>query len=81
MLLSINNVKHVLRAYGMREAYTQGGANILYCGHVAIRLINDYTIEMWDPSETSSGYIQDFDSIEEKNNVILELGLEALGAI
>lgn len=80
-MLLLNNVKHILRAYGMREAYTQGGANILYCGQVAIRLINDYTIEMWDPSETSSGSIQHFDSIEEKNNVILELGLEALGAI
>lgn len=80
-MLLLNNVKRTLRAYGMREAYTQGGANILYCGQIAIRLINDYTIEMWNTSETSSGAIQHFDSIEEKNNAIIELGLEALGAI
>lgn len=80
-MLSINSVKRELRSYGMREAYTQGGANILYCGDIAIRLINDYTIETWNSSETSSGIIQHFDFISFKNNAILEMGLEGLGVI
>lgn len=78
---TLNNVKRELRSHGMREAYTPGGANILYCGEIAIRLINDYTIETWNSSETSSGTIQHFDSIFFKNNAILEMGLEGLGAI
>ena len=65
----------------MREAYTRVGANILYCGEIAIRLINDYSIEVWNPRETSSGTIQHFDSIDETNNTVLEMGLEALGVI
>lgn len=80
-MMSIHDVKRRLRAYGMREAYTSGGANILYCGEIAIRLINDYTVETWSPSEASSGTIQHFDSIFFKNNAILEMGLEGLGAI
>ena len=80
-MLSINNVKRELRSHGMREAYTLGGANILYCGEIAIRLINDYTIETWNSSEASSGTIQHFDSIFFKNNAILDMGLEGLGAI
>ena len=80
-MLSINSVKRKLRSYGMREAYTKGGANILYCGEIAIRLINDYSIEIWNPHETSSGTIQYFDSIYNKNNAVLEIGLESLGAI
>lgn len=78
---SINSVKRELRSHGMREAYTQGGANILYCGEIAIRLIGDYTIETWNSSEASSGTIQHFDSIFFKNNAILEMGLEGLGVI
>lgn len=78
---SINSVKRELRSYGMREAYTQGGANILYCGEIAIRLINDYTVETWNSSEASSGNIQHFDSISFKNNAILEMGLEGLGVV
>lgn len=80
-MLSINSVKRELRSHGMREAYTPGGANILYCGEIAIRLIGDYTIETWNSSETSSGTIQHFDSIFFKNIAILEMGLEGLGAI
>ncbi len=80
-MLSINSVKRELRSYGMREAYTKGGANILYCGETAIRLINEYSIETWNPHETLSGEIQHFDTIYEKNNVVLELGLESLGVI
>lgn len=80
-MLSLNSVKRKLRCYGMREAYTPGGANILYCGEIAIRLINDYTIETWNSSEAPSGTIQHFDSIFFKNNAILEMGLEGLGAI
>ena len=80
-MLSINDVKRRLRPYGMREAYTKAGANILYCGEIAIRLINDYSIEIWNPHETSSGTIQYFDSIYDKNNVVFEMGLESLGAI
>lgn len=80
-MMSIHDVKRRLRAYGMREAYTPGGVNILYCGKIAIRLINDYTVETWNSSEASSGTIQHFDSIFFKNNAILEMGLEGLGAI
>ena len=80
-MLSINSIKRELRSHGMLEEYTHGGANILYCGQIAIRLINDYTIEIWNPSETTSGTIQHFDSILFKNNAILEMGLEGLGVI
>lgn len=80
-MLSINSIKRKLRAYGMREAYTQGGANIIYCGPIAIRLINDYAFETWEPTNTSSGTIQYFNSIEEKNNALSALCLEALGVI
>lgn len=80
-MLTIHDVKRTLRVYGMREAYTPGGVNILYCGEIAIRLINDYTVETWNSSEASSGTIQHFDSIFFKNNAILEMGLEGLGAI
>ena len=75
------NVKRVLRSYGMRECYTEGGANILYCGFLAIRLINDYTVETWNPHETESGTIVHYDSIADKNNAVLSMGLEALGVI
>jgi len=80
-MMTIHDVKRRLRTYGMREAYTPGGANIIYCGQIAIRLINDYTIETWNSSETTSGTIQHFDSIFFKNNAVLKIGLEGLGAI
>ena len=65
----------------MRECYTQGGCNILYCGHTAFRLINDYCMEIWNPFETQSGVITYYNSIEERNNALYELGLESMGVI
>ena len=78
---SFTDVKRVLRSYGMRECYTQGGANILYCGFLAIRIVNDYTIETWNPHETESGTIVHYDSIVDKNSAVLSMSLEALGVI
>lgn len=78
---SINSVKRTLRSYGMREAYTKGGANILYCGYIAIRIINDYTIETWTVSETTSGTINTYDTIAQCNEAILEMGLIGLQVI
>lgn len=80
-MLSLNSVKRKLRCYGMREAYTPGGANILYCGFIAIRIINDYTVETWTPSETISGTINTYDSINQRNEAVLEMGLLGLQAI
>lgn len=78
---SINSVKRKLRSYGMLESYTQGGANILYCGFIAIRIISDYTIETWTPSETNSGTINTYDSIDQRNEAVLEMGLLGLQVI
>ena len=78
---SLNNIKRELRSYGMREAYTQGGANILYCGFIAIRIISDYTVETWTPSETNSGTINMYDSIEQRNEAVFEMGLAGLQVI
>lgn len=78
---TLNNIKRELRSYGMREAYTAGGSNIIYCGPIAVRLINDYAFETWEPADTSSGTVQYFNSIEEKNNALSDLCLEALGVI
>lgn len=78
---SIHRVKRLLRSHGMRECYTSGGANILYCGHTAFRLINDYTMEVWCPFETESGTINHYDSLSERNEALLEMGLESMGAL
>lgn len=78
---SINSVKRKLRSYGMREVYTQGGSNILYCGYIAIRIINDYTVETWSTHETNSGTINTYDSIAQKNEAVLEMGLLGLQVI
>ena len=78
---SINSVKRELRSYGMREAYTQGGANILYCGAIAIRIINDYTVETWTPNEATSGTINTYDTIIQCNEAIFEMGLAGLQVI
>lgn len=78
---SINSVKRKLRSYGMREAYTQGGANILYCGYIAIRIINDYTVETWTVDETASGTINTYDTITQCNEAILDMGLIGLQVI
>lgn len=77
----INSVKRELRSYGMREAYTQGNVNILYCGYIAIRIINDYTVETWTVGESASGTITTYDTIAQKNEAILEMGLSGLQAI
>lgn len=74
-------VKRRLRHNGMRECYTPGGCNILYCGYTAFRLINDYTVEIWNPFETSSGTIKHYDSVEQRNISIYEMGLESMGVI
>lgn len=74
-------IKRKLRCYGMRECYTSGGSNILYCGHTAFRLINDYTMEVWCPFETVSGTIVHYDSLSERNEALLEMGLESMGAL
>lgn len=78
---SINSIKRELRSHGMLEEYTQGGVNILYCGFIAIRIISDYTIETWTPSETSSGTINTYDSIAQRNEAVLEMGLSGLQVI
>ena len=65
----------------MREAYTQGGANILYCGFIAIRIINEYTVETWTIGETNSGTINTYDTIAQKNEAVLEMGLLGLQVI
>lgn len=76
-----NNVKRVLRHWGMRECYTPGGCNIVYCGYTAFRLINDYAMEAWNPFETQSGVINYYDSLEERNLALYEMGLESMGVI
>lgn len=78
---TISQVKRILHHYGMRECYTLGGANILYCNSTAIRLINDYTVEVWNHSETSSGVITHYDTPTQRNEAIELMGLESLGAI
>lgn len=67
--------------WGAREAYTAGGAHIIYCGQTAFRIINDYTLEIWNPFETESGVITHYDSSEETKQALYTLGLESLGAI
>lgn len=79
--MSIYTVKRKLRHYGMRECYTPGGCNILYCGYTAFRLINDYAVEVWNPYETSSGTIEYYDSSDQRNTAIYEMGLESMRVI
>jgi hypothetical protein len=76
-----NNVKRVLRHWGMRECYTPGGCNIVYCGYTAFRLINDYCMEVWNPFETQSGVINYYESLEERNLALYVMGLESMGVI
>ena len=80
-MMTINSIKRELRSYGMREAYTQGGANILYCGFIAIRIINEYTVETWTIGETNSGTINTYDTIAQKNEAVFEMGLLGLQVI
>lgn len=74
-------VKRLLRSYGMRECYTSGGANILYCGHTAFRLISDYCMEIWNPFKTESGTITYYNTLAERNLTLMSLGLESMGAL
>lgn len=74
-------VKRLLRSYGMRECYTSGGANILYCGHTAFRLISAYCMEIWDPFKTESGTITYYNTLDERNLTLLLLGLESMGIL
>ena len=76
-----NKVKHLLRSHGMKECYTPGGANILYCGHTAFRLISDYCMETWNPFKTESGTITYYNTLAERNLTLLFLGLESMGAL
>lgn len=78
---TITQVKYSLRRHGMREYYTPGGANILYCYCTAIRLINDYTIEVWDSFNQSSGTITHYETTSQRNEAIELMGLESLGVI
>lgn len=77
-MIELNDVKRILRSYGMKEEYTAGGANILYCGSIAFRLINDYTYEWWPHHTQSSGTIVVCESIEDALINILTEGLIAL---
>ena len=76
-----NKVKHLLRTHGMKECYTSGGANILYCGYTAFRLISDYCMEIWNPFNTESGTITYYNTLSERNLTLLFLGLESMGAL
>lgn len=77
----LSRAKHVLWAHGMREVYTQGGANILYCGSIAFRIINDYTLESWNCYETNSGTITHYDTHRQLCIALVSMGLESLGRI
>ena len=77
-MIELNDVKRILRSYGMKEEYTAGGINILYCGSVAFRLINEYTYEWWPHYTQSSGTIVVCESIEDALINILTEGLIAL---
>lgn len=77
-MIELNDIKRILRSYGMKEEYTAGGANILYCGALAFRLINDYTYEWWPHYSQSSGIIVVCESIEDMCLNILCEGLIAL---
>ena len=77
-MIGMNDVKRILRAYGMKEEYTSSGVNILYCGNIAFRLINDYSYEYWPYHLQSSGTIVVCESIEEASMAILSEGLIAL---
>lgn len=77
-MIDLNEVKRILRYHGMKEEYTEDGVNILYCGALAFRIINDYSYEWWPHYLQSSGYIVVFDSIEDALMNLLSKGLVAL---
>lgn len=80
-MIELNDVKRILRSYGMKEEYTAGGSNILYCGSIAFRLINDYTYEWWPHYTQSSGTIVVCESVEDALINILAEGLIALNRL
>jgi hypothetical protein len=65
----------------MRDAVTEGGAYIMYCGPLAMRLINNYTLETWNPHDASSGTITHYDTHEQLCDAMLLMGLESMGVI
>lgn len=80
-MINLNEVKRILRSYGMKEEYTcgeDGGSNILYCGSIAFRLINDYSYEWWPHYLQSSGTVVNCESAEDMLTAILSEGLIAL---
>lgn len=80
-MISLQEVKRILRSYGMKEEYTAGeggGANILYCGSIAFRLINEYSYEWWPYHLQSSGTIVNCESVEDMLMTVLSEGLIAL---
>lgn len=77
-MIELNEVKRMLRSYGMKEEYKENGANILYCGALAFCLIDDYTYEWWPYHEQSSGTIVVCASIEDMLMCLLSEGLIAL---
>lgn len=77
-MIDLNEVKRILRHHGMKEEYTSGGANILYCGALAFRIINDYSYEWWPHYLQSSGRTVAFDSVEDALTNLLSEGLVAL---
>lgn len=81
MTSSLCRARRCLRASGMREAFTEGGAHILYCGPLAMRLVNDYTLETWNPYEASSGTITHYDTHGQLCDAMLLMGLESLGVV
>lgn len=81
MSSSLCRARRCLRASGMREAVTGGGVHILYCGPLAMRLINDYTLETWNPYETRSGTIIHYDTHTQLCDAMLLMGLESMGII
>ena len=81
MTSSLCRARRCLRASGMREAVTEGGAHILYCGPLAMRLVNDYTLETWNPYETRSGVITHYDTNKQLCDAMLLMGLESMGVI
>lgn len=81
MTSSLYRVRRCLRASGMREAFTEGGAHILYCGPLAMRLVNDYTLETWNCYEVSSGTITHYDTHKQLCDAMLLMGLESMGVL
>ena len=46
-----------------------------------MRLINEYTLETWNPYEASSGTIKHYDTHKQLCDAMLLMGLESMGVI